>query len=158
MAPESTLKPCAYTALAAIIVARFSRCLNSPCRLTARDGSPHDRAWIGRYGEKTAVHFLRTRGCRILARNFKGPRGGEVDIIARHGKLLLFVEVKTRRGNPRVRPLDAVDKPKRQLIERGANAWLKRLGTRQLPWRFDVVEVWLADGEKPRINHVRDAF
>ena len=126
--------------------------------MTGRDGSPRGRAWIGRYGEKTAAHFLRAGGCKILARNFKGPRGGEVDIIARHGRLLLFVEVKTRRGNPRVRPLDAVDKPKQQLIERGANAWLKRLGTRNLPWRFDVVEVWLEDGEQPRVNHVRDAF
>ncbi len=126
--------------------------------MTARDGSPLDRAWIGRYGEKTAAHFLRARGCKILARNFKGPHGGEVDIVARDGRLLLFVEVKTRRGNPRIRPLDAVDKSKQQLIERGANAWLKRLGTRKLPWRFDVVEVWLDDGEKPRVNHVRDAF
>ena len=126
--------------------------------MTAPDGTPRDRAWIGRYGEKAAVHFLRARGCRILARNFKGPRGGEVDIVARDGKLLLFIEVKTRREGARIRPLDAVDKHKQALITRGANTWLKRLGTRKLPWRFDVVEVWLADGENPRINHVRDAF
>ncbi len=81
-----------------------------------------------------------------------------MDIIARHDRLLLFVEVKTRTAGARIRPLDAVDKPKQQLIERGANAWLKRLGTRKLPWRFDVIEVWLADGEKPRVNHVRNAF
>ena len=153
MAPRNTLKRFGFTALAAIIAARFSRCLNSPCRLTGRD-----RAWIGGYGEKTAAHFLRAHGCKILDRNFKGPRGGAVDIFARDGKLLLFVEVKTRRGDARIRPLDAVDKEKQQLIERGANAWLKRLGTRKLPWRFDVMEVWLNDGEKPRVNHVRDAF
>ncbi len=94
----------------------------------------------------------------MLARNFKGPRRGEVDIVARDGKLLLFVEVKTRRKGTRIRPLDAVDKAKQALIERGANAWLKRLGTRNLPWRFDVIEVYVEDGEKPRVNHVRDAF
>ena len=94
----------------------------------------------------------------MLARNFKGPRRGEVDIVARDGKLLLFVEVKTRRKGTRIRPLDAVDKAKQALIERGANAWLKRLGTRDLPWRFDVIEVYVEDGEKPRVNHVRDAF
>ena len=49
-------------------------------------------------------------------------------------------------------------KPKQALIERGANAWLKRLGTRNLPWRFDVIEVYVADGQKPRVIHVRDAF
>ncbi len=126
--------------------------------MTEPDGTPRSRKWIGEYGEKTAADFLRAHGCRILARNFKGRRGGEVDIIARDGKLLLFVEVKTRRKDAKIRPLDAVDKPKQALIERGANAWLKRLGTRELPWRFDVIEVWLEEGETPRINHVRDAF
>jgi putative endonuclease len=105
-----------------------------------------------------ATDWLRAHGCRILARNFKGPRRGEVDIIARDGKLLLFVEVKTRHKDTRIRPLDAVDKPKQALIERGANAWLKQLGTRNLPWRFDVIEIYVKEGEKPRINHVRDAF
>jgi putative endonuclease len=81
-----------------------------------------------------------------------------VDIIARKGGLLLFVEVKTRRHDTKIRPLDAVNKSKQELIERGANAWLKRLGTRQLPWRFDVIEIFVKEGEKPRVNHVRDAF
>ena len=105
-----------------------------------------------------ATDWLRAHGCRILARNFKGPRRGEVDVIARDGKLLLFVEVKTRHKDTRIRPLDAVDKPKQSLIERGANAWLKQLGTRNLPWRFDVIEVYVEEGKKPQINHVRDAF
>ena len=126
--------------------------------MTGTDGTRRDRAWLGNYGERVAADWLRSQGCRILARNFKGPRRGEVDIIARDGKLLLFVEVKTRRQGTRIRPLDAVDATKQALIERGANAWLKRLGTRDLPWRFDVIEVFAADGAKPRVNHVRDAF
>jgi putative endonuclease len=158
MAPRSILKRYGFTALAAIIVARFSRSLNSPCRLTDAEGEPRDRKWTGDFGENVAADFLRSKGCRILARNFKAPRGGEVDIIARDGKLLLFVEVKTRHISAKIRPLDAVDKPKQALIERGANAWLKQLGTRNLPWRFDVIEVWLEEGRKPKINHVRDAF
>jgi putative endonuclease len=126
--------------------------------LTEPDGTRRDRIWMGNYGENVAGDFLRSKGCRILARNFKAPRGGEVDIIARDGKLLLFVEVKTRHISARIRPLDAVDKAKQKLIERGANAWLKQLRTREVPWRFDVIEVWLEEGGKPRINHVRDAF
>jgi putative endonuclease len=126
--------------------------------LTDAEGEPRDRKWTGDFGENVAADFLRSKGCRILARNFKAPRGGEVDIIARDGKLLLFVEVKTRHISAKIRPLDAVDKPKQALIERGANAWLKQLGTRNLPWRFDVIEVWLEEGRKPKINHVRDAF
>ncbi len=122
------------------------------------DGEPHDRIWIGNRGEQIACDFLRGQECRILARNYRGPHRGEVDIVARDGKLLLFVEVKTRQAGSRIRGLDAVNRDKQKLIERGANAWLKRLGTRDLPWRFDVIEVTLEEGEKPRINHVRDAF
>ena len=126
--------------------------------MTDSRGEARDRAWIGAYGENVGAAWLRSQGCRILARNFKAPRGGEVDIVAAQGKLLLFVEVKTRHKDTTIRPLDAVDKPKQALIERGANAWLKRLGTRQVRWRFDVIEVLVAEDEKPNVNHVRDAF
>jgi putative endonuclease len=158
MAPRHILKRFGYTALAAIIVARFSRWLNSPCRLTEPDGTARSRAWLGTYGENVAVDWLRSRQCKILARNFRGPRKGEVDIIARDGRLLLFVEVKTRREGAKIRPLDAVDRTKQSLITRGADAWLKQLGTRDIPWRFDVIEVYVEDGKKPRVNQVRDAF
>ena len=158
MTPWHILKRFGFTALVALIVARCSRWLNSPCRLTGPDGSQRDRSWIGAYGERVAADWLRSQRCTVLARNFKGPRRGEVDIVARDGKLLLFVEVKTRHEGTRIRPLDAVDKTKQQLIERGANAWLKRLGTRDLPWRFDVIEIYVENGKKPRVNHVRDAF
>lgn len=158
MARKRILKRFGFTALVATIVGRFSRSLNSPCCLKGTDGQARDRIWLGDYGEKVAADWLRSQGCKILARNFRGPRRGEVDIIARDHKLLLFVEVKTRRAGSKIRGLDAVGKDKQGLIERGANAWLKRLGTRDLPWRFDVIEVNVKEGEKPKINHVRDAF
>ena len=158
MAPKHILKRYGFTALVAIIVARFSRWLNSPCRLTGPDGVRHDRQWLGAYGERVAADWLRSHGCKVLARNFKGPHRGEVDLVVRDGKVLLFVEVKTRQLGTRIRPLDAVDKTKQALIERGANAWLKQLGTRNLPWRFDVIEVYVAEGEKPQVKHVRDVF
>ncbi len=158
MAPRRILKRFGLTGLVASIVGRFNRLLNSPCRLTAPDGEARDRIWTGDFGERVACAWLRSQGCKILARNYRGPRRGEVDIIARDGKLLLFVEVKTRREGSRIRGLDAVDREKQNLIERGANSWLKRLGTRDLPWRFDVIEVSVAEGQKPRINHVKDAF
>lgn len=126
--------------------------------MTDADGIARDRRWIGEYGERVAVDFLRASGHRILKRNFKGPRRGEVDIIARKERLLLFIEVKTRRSDTKIRPLDAVDKTKQKLIERGANAWLKLLKTRQLPWRFDVIEILIEEGKLPKINHVKDAF
>jgi putative endonuclease len=113
---------------------------------------------VGDYGERVAAAWLRSQGCKILARNFRGPRRGEVDIIARDGKLLLFVEVKTRRKGAKIRGYDAVNRDKQALIERGANAWLKKLGTRDLPWRFDIIEVSVDNGQKPEVHRVQDAF
>jgi putative endonuclease len=113
---------------------------------------------MGQLGERIAARWLRANGCKILYRNFRAPRGGEVDIVARAGKLLLFTEVKTRRVGAKIRGYDAVGKDKQRLIERGANEWLRLLGTRELPWRFDVIEIYLEDGEVPVIHRVIDAF
>ncbi len=115
-------------------------------------------AALGRLGERIAAAYLRGQGAKLLYRNFKAPRGGEVDIVAREGKLLVFAEVKTRRAGGMGRPLDAVDREKQRLIERGANEWLRQLGTREIPWRFDVIEVILTHGEKPVVHRVENAF
>lgn len=72
--------------------------------------------------------------------------------------LLVFVEVKTRTRRGFGRPLDAVNAAKQELIERSANSWLKELGHRDVPWRFDVVEIILEEGKKPEIYLVEDAF
>ncbi|MBK1883294.1 YraN family protein [Luteolibacter pohnpeiensis] len=146
------------TDLVAIIVARFSRSLNCNYRSVDQNGVARDHLAIGEYGEIAARDWLRAQGCKILYRNFRAPRGGEVDIVARDQNLLLFIEVKTRQEHTKIRPLDAVGKSKQALIERGANAWLKRLGHRNIPWRFDVIEVYVEDGKKPRLVWIKDAF
>lgn len=115
-------------------------------------------AEVGVLGERVARAWLRARGAKILYRNFRAPDGGEVDVVAREGKLLLFVEVKTRTSLAFGRPLEAVDRKKQALIRRGANEWLRLLGTREIPWRYDVIEVLLSEGERPRVHRVEDAF
>ena len=126
--------------------------------MTGADGRGIGSAAIGVLGERIAGAWLRAQGAKILYRNFKAPGGGEVDIVAREGRQLLFTEVKTRRAGGPGRPLDAVDRDKQRLIERGANEWLRLLGTREIPWRFDVIEVILAEGEKPRVHRVENVF
>lgn len=158
MAPSFTLKRYGLTALVATIVGRFSPSLNSASRLISPSGEPRDRMWVGNYGERVAAAWLQAHGCKILARNYRGRRRGEVDIVARDRKLLLFVEVKTRHHGASIRGLDAVGPDKQRLIERGANSWLKQLGTRDIPWRFDVIEVAVENGKRPVVNHVKDAF
>lgn len=111
---------------------------------------------MGRLGERVAKAWIRAQGAKVLACNFRAPGGGEVDIVARQGALLLFVEVKTRTREGFGRPLDAVNRDKRRLIRRGANEWLRLLGRRDFPWRYDVLEILLTDGERPRVNSVEN--
>ena len=66
------------------------------------------------------------------------------------------MEVKTRTSEQFTRPLDAVNHKKQRLMERGANSWLQLLGTRDLRWRLDVVEIILLEGEKPRVTTVEN--
>lgn len=126
--------------------------------MTDENGQPRGPHWLGAYGERVAAAYLRSQSVTILRRNFRAPRGGEVDIIARQGRLLLFVEVKTRHINTPIRPLDAVDRKKQSLIERGANAWLRKLGTREIPIRFDAIEVLVEEGKKPVVRWISNIF
>ena len=122
------------------------------------DGEKKSHIEIGEVGEKMARRHLKNLGRKILYKNYRGPKGGELDIVARDGDVLTFVEVKTRKRREESRPLDAVTLEKQDLIERGARAWLALLPHNDFQWRFDVVEVILEEGKKPHICVVSDAF
>jgi putative endonuclease len=114
---------------------------------------------LGRRGEVLAARYLRKNNFRILYRNFRGPRGGEVDIVCRDKSCatLAFVEVKTRRTHDFGGPAAAVDDAKRNLITRGALAWLRMLDNPDILFRFDIVEV-VDTGAAVSINLIRNAF
>src|ERR1700741_3624038 len=79
-------------------------------------------------GEKLACRFLRRQhGYKILYRNFRGRRGGEIDIVCRDRDTLVFVEVKTRRSEDFGRPRAAIDRKKQRRISQGGLAWLRLL-------------------------------
>ena len=113
---------------------------------------------MGRRGEAIAACWLWTRGCRILYRNYRGPDGGEVDLVCRHGRELCFAEVKTRTGTAFGRPGLAVDDAKQRLIRRGAESWLRLLGCPEIRWRYDIVEVVLRPGRAPEVTWLQSAF
>ena len=96
---------------------------------------------LGRWGEEQAARHLKRLGWKILRRNFRAPRGGELDLVCRDGDTLVFAEVKTRRSEEMGRPLDAVDRKKQQLIRKGAMHWLRLLDMPDLTFRFDVIEI-----------------
>jgi putative endonuclease len=117
-----------------------------------------DKDTIGRWGEHLAAQWLRKNGRKILYRNYRAPQGGEVDIVARHGDTLTFVEVKTRTSDALGRPGEAVTPAKEKLILRGANAWLKLLHRNSMKTRCDVIEVVLRDGQRADIRIIEGAF
>jgi putative endonuclease len=112
----------------------------------------------GARGEKLACRFLRRNGYKVLYRNFKGRSGGEIDIVCRDNDILVFVEVKTRTREDFGRPVAAVDRQKQKRISRGGLAWLRMLDNPDILFRFDVVEVIMADDAKPRLELIRNAF
>jgi putative endonuclease len=120
--------------------------------------SPPRHLRLGARGENLACRFLKKNGYKILYRNFKGRTGGEIDVVCRDRETLVFVEVKTRTREDFGRPLDAVDRDKRKRISRGGLAWLRLLGDPDILFRFDVVEVIIAEGTEPRLEILRNAF
>ena len=120
----------------------------------------------GDLGERAAVRYLRFRFYRILDRNFRAG-GAEIDIVAKRGKTLVFVEVKTRRLEPDsadrlTRPAAAVTRDKQEHIVRAAKIRLAQRPTPDCSIRFDVIEVYLdprTDRDRViRIEHVKAAF
>ena len=113
---------------------------------------------LGSRGENLACQFLKKNGYKILYRNFKGRTGGEIDVVCRDRDTLVFIEVKTRTREDFGRPLDAVNREKRNRIARGGLAWLRLLDNPDILFRFDVVEVILAENEEPRLEILQNAF
>ena len=120
--------------------------------------SPPQHLRLGVRGENLACRYLRKNGYKILYRNFRGRTGGEIDVVCRDDDTLVFVEVKTRTREDFGRPFDAIDRDKRKRISRGGLAWLRLLDNPDILFRFDVVEVIIADGAEPRVELLRNAF
>ncbi|MBI4421313.1 MAG: YraN family protein [Gemmatimonadetes bacterium] len=111
----------------------------------------------GLQGEEAAMEYLRQAGWTILAHRFRMGRL-EIDLVARKGPLVAFVEVKTRFNQAFGSPLHAVTWSKQREIGRVAQAWVDRRGRPGETYRFDVIGVTRLSGGRNRIEHVADAF
>lgn len=119
---------------------------------TGRRGETSSKK-VGLRYEETAAEFLKTRGFQILEKNFRCP-GGEIDLIAREGDYLCFVEVKFRTGEELGGPLEAVDKKKQRRISKASLYYLMRQGLPDTtPCRYDVVAI-----RPEKITLIRNAF
>ncbi|MGC4032732.1 MAG: YraN family protein [Tepidisphaeraceae bacterium] len=111
---------------------------------------------LGERGENVAAKFLTNAGYKILQRNYM-TKVGEIDIVARQGRTLVFVEVKTRTDDV-VRPEDQVNAEKMHQITKAASVYLSRFGHPQPPARFDVIAILWPEGRDPIIRHHENAF
>ncbi len=113
----------------------------------------------GAWGEALAWEYLRKKGFRLEATGFR-CRFGEIDLIVRDKKYLVFVEVKLRKSGSFAKAMEYVDARKQSRIRTTASIFLADHPT-QLQPRFDVVEIYAPEGtltQKPQIHHMEDAF
>ena len=111
--------------------------------------------WLGDRGERAAARHLRRQGMRIWVRGY-GIAQGEVDLIARDGDTVVFVEVKARQaGNP----VEAVTPAKQRRLTLAALHFLRKHNLLEVRARFDVVAIiWPEGSRRPSVEHYRDAF
>jgi putative endonuclease len=118
-----------------------------------------EKTLLGPWGEVQAVDRLRAEGYAILACNYR-CRLGEIDIIAKDRKFLVFVEVKLRKSDAHGEAREFVDLRKRERIKKTALLYLSQNETALQP-RFDVIEIYAPDGtatRRPVIHHLENAF
>ena len=117
------------------------------------------RQTLGKRGEDLACRELERRGYAIVARRFR-VRSGELDIIARDGATLVFVEVKARMGRQFGEAVEAVTPLKQLRMARLASEYLVRHHVPECACRFDVVAIHFGDGGDgaPDIQVIQNAF
>lgn len=115
---------------------------------------------IGKTGEEKACRYLKRHGFEILDRNYR-IRGGEIDIIAKDGEELVFVEVKTRTDQQFGMPSEAVTQAKQRHLIDTARYYIHQKQFYQTAARFDVIEVMMDKAgifPKVTVNHIKNAF
>jgi putative endonuclease len=113
-------------------------------------------AALGRRGEDMAHRYLRGAGYMVVARNYRPGADSEIDIVARRGELVVFVEVKTRTSAAFGSPERAIDLEKQKNIVRAARSFVTRAGMEWNRVRFDTISVVFT--KPPSIVHQMDAF
>lgn len=115
-----------------------------------------DRQAIGKAGEDAVGRYLLENGLKILERNYRAGKG-EIDLIARDGDTIVFVEVKTRSGTSYGTAAEAVGYKKQQMVIQTARRFIAQRKLYDTAARFDVAEVY-ADGGDYSVNYISDAF
>ena len=114
---------------------------------------------LGAWGEALAADYLRKKHYQVIAAGYRS-RFGEIDLIVKDRRFLVFVEVKLRKSADFAKALEYVDQRKQDRIRITASMYLSQYPTNLQP-RFDVIEIYAPEGtqtRKPQIYHLEDAF
>ena len=114
------------------------------------------RQEFGILGERIAERWLRRTGWRVVQRRFRSGHR-DIDLVMEREGMIVFVEVKARRGDQFGQPVEAVNWRKQKELAKSAQVWIDRHGRPDEAYRFDVVGV-LVSGERVMVRHVEDAF
>ena len=109
---------------------------------------------LGKWGEDLAADYLQRKGYTIIERDWKSGRR-DLDIVAKNGNVIVFVEVKTRRNSLYGQPEEAVDYRKLQSLQQAINHYIKFRHIRQ-EVRFDIISIVGTIGTEPDIQHIQD--
>jgi putative endonuclease len=119
-----------------------------------------ERQTMGRRGERVAERWLAVHGWQIAERRFRNGHR-DIDLVAtradRSGRMVAFVEVKTRKSSDFGGPVSAVNWKKQRELSRSAKVWISRFQQPGDTFRFDVIGIIL-EAEKVRVQHVENAF
>ncbi|MFA5928745.1 MAG: YraN family protein [Candidatus Margulisiibacteriota bacterium] len=118
---------------------------------------PKSHRAIGYEGESAAEAYLLEQGYTILEKNFT-TKHGEIDIVAKEGDYLVFVEVKNHSREDYGTMLEKINAKKQQRIIFAARCYLKRANDMDIPCRFDVVTILNKQNGTPQMELIKDAF
>ena len=120
---------------------------------------PDRRRKLGDFGEQVALAYLTRQGYALVARQWRCP-AGEIDLLMRDRTGLVFVEVRTRRGERAGSPEESIGRAKQARLSALAYAYLESIGApAELVWRIDVVAVEIdRSGRVAQVRHIQNAI
>ncbi len=115
---------------------------------------------LGDTGEKTAKNYLREKGYKILDKNFRYSKLGELDIIAKRGDNIIFFEVKARmrKGLSEFKPEDNITQTKQKKLVKLAQIWLAKQKLNDISWQIDVLAIEIYRDKSFDIRHLENAI
>ena len=124
---------------------------------TRKSRSEGKKDQLARTGEEAAADYLISKGFTILHRNIRFPEG-ELDLVAKSERTLVFIEVKTRRTGKFGEPYHSVSEQKQRRQVTMASRFVSICRLQDVPVRFDIVSIVLPSGQEPKIEHIEHAF